>query len=78
MTSALLETTPFLSSSFMNSTFRFFAEDKAKTKFENIPEKELEKYLIEYQEYLRTSKKDDLRIATYGYLSLARLIKDNF
>lgn len=78
MTSALLESTPFISSPFMTSTFRYYAEQQAKTKFENIPENELKKYLVDYQNYLRTSKKDDLKLATQGYLSMQTLIRDNF
>ena len=78
MTSALLESTPFISEPFMTSTFRYFAEKEAKTKFENIPESELKEYLIRYQEYLRTTKKDDLKLATQGYLSMQTLIGQNF
>ena len=78
MTSALLETTPFISEVFMRSSFKTFAESKAKTKYENIPEGELKGYWNEYQNYLRTTKKDDLDFATEGYLSLQRLIKQNF
>lgn len=78
MTSALLESTPFIVSPFMTSTFRYYAEQQAKTKFENIPENELKKYLVDYQNYLRTSKKDDLKLATQGYLSMQTLIRDNF
>lgn len=78
MTSALLESTPFISAPFMTSTFRYYAEQQAKTKFENIPEAELKKYLIDYQNYLRTTKKDDLRLATQGYLNMQTLIRDNF
>jgi hypothetical protein len=44
MTSALLESTPFISEVFMRSSFKTFAEDKAKTKFENISEGELKNY----------------------------------
>ena len=78
MTSALLESTPFISEVFMRSSFKTFAEDKAKTKFENISEGELKNYWDQYQTYLRTSKKDDLDFATEGYLNLQRLIKQNF
>lgn len=78
MTSALLETTPFISEVFMRSSFKTFAEDKAKTKYENIPEGELKTYWDQYQAHLRTTKKDDLDFATEGYLSLQKLIKQNF
>lgn len=78
MTSALLESTPFISEVFMRSSFKTFAENKAKTKYENIPEGELKGYWDEYQNYLRTTKKDDLDFATEGYLSLQKLIKQNF
>ena len=78
MTSALLESTPFISEVFMRSSFKTFAESKAKTKYENIPEGELKGYWDEYQNYLRTTKKDDLDFATEGYLSLQKLIKQNF
>lgn len=78
MTSALLESTPFISEVFMRASFKTFAEDKAKTKFENIPEGELKTYWDQYQAHLRTDKKDDLDFATEGYLSLQRLIKQNF
>ena len=78
MTSALLESTPFISEVFMRSSFKTFTESKAKTKYENIPEGELKGYWDEYQNYLRTTKKDDLDFATEGYLSLQKLIKQNF
>lgn len=78
MTSALLESTPFISEVFMRSSFKTFAESKAKTKYENIPEGELKEYWDKYQNYLRTTKKDDLDFATEGYLSLQKLIKQNF
>lgn len=78
MASALLESTPFISKVFFNSSFKTFAENKAKTKYENIPEGELKTYLNEYQNYLRTSKKDDLDFATEGYLSLQKIIGQNF
>ena len=78
MTSALLETTPFISEVFMRSSFKTFAESKAKTKYDNIPEGELKTYWDQYQAYLRTTKKDDLDFATEGYLSLQKLIKQNF
>ena len=78
MTSALLESTPFISEVFMRSSFKTFAESKAKTKYENIPEGELKTYWDQYQTYLRTTKKDDLDFATEGYLSLQKLIKQNF
>lgn len=78
MTSALLESTPFISEVFMRSSFKTFAENKAKTKYENIPEGELKGYWDEYQNYLKTTKKDDLDFATEGYLSLQKLIKQNF
>lgn len=78
MTSALLESTPFISKVFFNSSFRTFAENKAKTKYENIPEGELKTYLNDYQNYLRTSKKDDLDFATEGYLALQKIIGQNF
>jgi hypothetical protein len=48
MTSALLESTPFISEVFMRSSFKTFAESKAKTKYENIPEGELKGYWDEY------------------------------
>jgi len=48
MTSALLESTPFISEVFMRSSFKTFAEDKAKTKYENIPEEELKTYWDQY------------------------------
>ena len=78
MTSALLETTPFISEVFMRSSFKTFAESKAKTKYENIPEGEIKTYWDQYQAHLRTTKKDDLDFATEGYLSLQKLIKQNF
>lgn len=78
MTSALLESTPFISEVFMRASFKTFAESKAKTKYEHIPESELKTYWNEYQEHLRTSRKDDLDFATEGYLSLQKLIKQNF
>jgi hypothetical protein len=48
MTSALLESTPFISEVFMRSSFKTFAESKAKTKYENIPEGELKEYWDKY------------------------------
>lgn len=78
MTSALLESTPFISEVFMRSSFRTFAEHKANSKFEDIPEGELKQYLTEYQNYLRTTKKDDLDFATEGYLALQKIIGSNF
>lgn len=78
MTSALLESTPFISEVFMRSSFKTYAENKAKTKFKNIPEGELKEYWNQYQEYLRTTKKDELEFAVEGYLSLQKLISQNF
>ena len=78
MTSALLESTPFISEVFMRSSFKTFAENKAKTKFENISEGELKNYWDQYQAYIKTSKKDELDFATEGYLSLQKIIKQNF
>jgi hypothetical protein len=48
MTSALLESTPFISEVFMRSNFKTFAESKAKNKYGNIPEGELKTYWDEY------------------------------
>jgi len=48
MISALLESTPFISEVFMRSSFKTYAENKAKTKYENIPEGELKTYWNEY------------------------------
>jgi hypothetical protein len=48
MTSALLESTPFISEVFMRSSFKTYAESKAKTKYENIPKGELKGYWDEY------------------------------
>ena len=45
--------------------------------FEKVPESELKNLQIEYQNYLRTDKKDDLELATRSYLSLQKLIKSN-
>ena len=78
MTSALLESTPFISEVFIRSNFKTFAESKAKTKYGNIPEGELKTYWDEYQNHLKTTKKDELDFATEGYLSLQKLIKQNF
>lgn len=78
MTSALLESTPFISEIFMRSSFKTFAEHEANTKFENIPEKELKEYLEKYQVYLRTNKKDDLELATESYLALQKMLNLNF
>jgi hypothetical protein len=74
MTSALLESTPFISEVFMRSSFKTYAENKAKTKYENIPEGELKNYWNDYQNYLRTTKKDELDFAVEGYLSLQKII----
>jgi hypothetical protein len=78
MTSALLESTPFISEVFMRSSFKTYAESKAKTKYENIPEGELKNYWNDYQNYLRTTKKDELDFAVEGYLSLQKIIAQNF
>ena len=78
MTSALLESTPFISEVFMRSSFKTYAENKAKTKYENIPEGELKNYWNDYQNYLRTTKKDELDFAVEGYLSLQKIIAQNF
>lgn len=78
MTSALLESTPFISKVFLNSNFKYFAESKARVPYDEIPESELEGYQRQYQEYLRGEKKNELQLATDAYLGMTKLIKQNF
>ena len=77
MTTALIESTPYISQALMASTFKIYAEEKGGKPFEKLTQNELKKLEADYQNYLRTTKKDDLQIATKGYLVMSNLIKQN-
>ena len=77
MATALIESTPYIAKALMPSTFKIFAELKANRPFENISENELKKFEIDYQEYLKSDKKDDLQLATKSYLVMSNIIAQN-
>ena len=77
MATALIESTPFIAKALMASTFKIYAEYKSNKKFEEISEEELKNLEIQYQNYLRTDKKDDLQLATKSYLMMSALLKGN-
>lgn len=77
MATALIESTPYIASALMSATFKVFAEEKTNTSFDKIPENELKRLEIEYQNYLKSDKKDDLQLATKAYLMMSNIIKQN-
>lgn len=74
MTSALLESTPYILSPLMQSTFKEFAEKQTNTEFNKIPEAQLKELQAKYFNYLKTDKKDDLQVATDRYLKLQNML----
>ena len=77
MTSALLESTPYILAPFMDSSFRFFAERETKKKFEDIPSEELDTLMKKYQNHLKTEKKNEVAFASDEYINMQRLIKQS-
>jgi hypothetical protein len=77
MATALIESTPYIANALMPSTFKVFAEVKSGKDFEKITTNELKELEAKYQAYLNTDKKDNLQIATKGYLTMSKLIKQN-
>ena len=77
MATALIESTPYIAKALMPSTFQMYAELKTKQSFNNISENELKRLEVEYQEYLKSSKKDDLQLATKSYIVMSNIIAQN-
>jgi len=73
MAHALIESTPFISKALMSSTYRFFVEAKEKRKWEDLSESDKVKYIDEWNTYQKTDMKDDVDLATHGYLTVTNL-----
>ena len=73
MAHALIESTPFISKALMNSIYRFFVESKEKRKWEDLSESDKVKYINEWNTYQKTDMKDDVDLATHGYLTVTNL-----
>lgn len=78
MASALLETTPYILKPLMAGSFKDYVEQQYHKSFDKVPEEQLKEAQIKYQNYLKTSKKDDIDLATRSYLNLQSLIRQNF
>jgi len=73
MANALIESTPFISKALMNSTYRYYVESKEGKKWDELSESDKVKYIDEWNNYQKTDMKDDVALATHGYLSATTL-----
>ena len=79
MAPALLETSPYVLQGFLkSSTFEGFAETKEGKAFNDISEERKNQLKQDYNNYVNTSKKDDIDIATQEYLNATRLFGQHF
>lgn len=78
MRDALLEATPFILNNFMTADLKTFAENELHKDYDSITKSEFDDILPKYQNYLKTSKKDDVHEAGDRYSNIMSMFKGNF
>lgn len=78
MANALIESTPFISKALMPSTYKYFVEAKEGKKWEDLSPETQNKYIDDWNNYQKTDMKDDVSLATHGYLSTSRMFSAKF
>jgi hypothetical protein len=78
MANALIESTPFISKALMPSTYKYFVEAKEGKKWEDLSPETQNKYVDDWNNYQKTDMKDDVSLATHGYLSTSRMFSAKF
>ena len=73
MANALIEATPFISQPLMASTYRFFVEKQTGKNWEDLSDSEKTQYIENWNNYQKTDMKDDVELATQGYLKMTKI-----
>lgn len=78
MQDALLEVTPSVLSAYMSPTFQMYAESVSGKPYNTLSNNDIDALKINYNEYIKGQKKDDISIASKIHTRINDLAKDNF